>query len=99
MLESQNETKATLGRAVAGDAEAQNTIGKSYAIGSGVPQHDEQAYVWFDRAAGQGHTQAQFNLGLLLEEGRGVKAATDEAAQWYVKAADTGLAAGPVPIG
>lgn len=44
--------------AQAGDAESQYMMGRLCALGDGVPKDFVQAWVWFDRAARQGHTMA-----------------------------------------
>lgn len=46
---------AFLPAAQSGDAEAQYMMGRLYSLGDGVPQDFVQAWVWFDRAARQGH--------------------------------------------
>lgn len=44
--------------AQAGDAESQYMMGRLYSLGDGVPQDFVQSWVWFDRAARQGHSLA-----------------------------------------
>ena len=44
--------------AQAGDPEAQFMMGRLYSLGDGVPQDFTQAWIWFDRAASQGHQMA-----------------------------------------
>lgn len=44
--------------AQAGNAEAQYMMGRLTSLGDGVPQDFVQAWVWFDRAARQGHSLA-----------------------------------------
>lgn len=41
--------------AEAGDAESQYMMGRLYSLGDGVPRDFVEAWVWFDRAARQGH--------------------------------------------
>ncbi|MBC7906153.1 MAG: peptidoglycan-binding protein [Rhodospirillaceae bacterium] len=41
-----------------GDAESQYMMGRLYSLGDGVPKDFVQAWVWFDRAARQGHSLA-----------------------------------------
>ena len=55
-----------------GDAEAQNNLGKCYAVGEGVPQDFVQALKWYRKAAEQGHAEALFNLGGRYYNGEGV---------------------------
>lgn len=60
---------AFLGPARLGDAESQYMLGRLYALGDGVPQDFVQSWLWFDRAARQGHApaaQARDALGAIL---------------------------------
>jgi hypothetical protein len=50
--------RAFLPAAQAGDAESQYMMGRLYSLGDGVPRDFVQAWVWFDRAARQGHQLA-----------------------------------------
>ncbi|HTH15917.1 MAG TPA: peptidoglycan-binding protein [Magnetospirillum sp.] len=45
--------------AQAGDSESQYMMGRLYSLGDGVPKDFVQAWVWFDRAARQGHQLAR----------------------------------------
>lgn len=59
--------------AQAGDAEAQYMMGRLYSLGDGVPSDFVQAWVWFDRAARQGHglaAEARDSLGAILNAGQ-----------------------------
>ena len=56
------ETKA---KAAKGDAEAQYTLGMSYASGRDVPTDHEKAAKWLREAAEKDHRPAQFALGAL----------------------------------
>lgn len=83
----------TLGKARAGSAEAQNTLGKAYASGQGLPKDCSAAREWFLLAADQGHAQAQYNLGVLLmdKQDRSTKDLA-EAREWLRHAANANLA-------
>ena len=52
--------------AIQGDPAAQYGLGQAYLYGRGVAVDLDQARVWFEKAAAQGHVEAQDNLGLLL---------------------------------
>src|SRR5206468_5569325 len=69
-----------LERANAGDAEAQNDLGRRLAT-SGSRAEAEQ---WFRRAADQGLAQAKHNLGVLYWRDND---ASHEALEWFVAAA------------
>ena len=48
-----------------GDADAQFELGRSYTIGRGVAEDDQEAVYWYRKAAEQGHADAQFWLGAM----------------------------------
>jgi TPR repeat protein len=83
-----------LQQAQSGDAAAQLALGRAYEEGKRVPQDDDQAVVWFRRAADQGNAAAQNSLGVMYSQGRGVPRDKQEAFRWYKKAAKQGLAEG-----
>lgn len=74
------------------NAAAQNYLGTLYASGHGVKENQQQAALWYERAAKQGFAPAQFNLGFLKLYGAGngahrVAADPTIAARWLKKAA------------
>jgi uncharacterized protein len=73
-----------------GNAEAQFSMGRFTAMGTGVPKNLEQSTQWYRRAADQGHTEAQAVLGLHYMQGLGVAPNYAEAARWSKLAADKG---------
>lgn len=75
-----------------GHASAQETLGRMYEHGRGVPQDFAEAVKWYRRAADQGHAAAQAELGNLHEHGKGVPQDFAEAVKWYRRAAEQGLA-------
>jgi len=74
-----------------GDATAQYFIGTLYAEGKGVPQSDETAFSWFQRAANKGNAVAQYNVGASYAAGAGVKKSDTDAAKWFLRAANQGM--------
>lgn len=82
-----------------GGAEAQYTVGVSYAIGRGVAQDYATAVGYFRKAADKGYAQAQNYLGTMYENGRGVSLDEAIAADWYRKAADQGIAQAQLNLG
>ena len=58
-------------------------LGKCWRDGRGVLPDDEQAELWFRRAADAGYDFAQYALGKLLQSQHRM----DEAVSWYEKAA------------
>lgn len=80
-------------RAEHGGPNIQFGLGMLYAMGNpalGIQRDEAQAFVWYRRAAEQGHAEAQYTLGLCYEDGRGVARDEPMALFWYRKAADQG---------
>jgi TPR repeat protein len=68
------------------NAWAQLSLGDCFVHGQGVDRCYESAYVWYDRAAAQGHPGAAFRMGVLFENGWGVKKSRPRAISWFQKA-------------
>ena len=85
-----NQGLAHLSRtATAGDALAQFTLGTLYLIGSPeLPQNDQQAFLWFEKAANQGDQDATYAVSRLYAQGRGVKQSDSKALQTLTKVTD-----------
>jgi uncharacterized protein len=75
----------------AGVAMAQNTLGRMYQRGHGVPQDDTQALLLFRKAASQGLPNAKNNVGAMYAAGRGVKQDYQQAVEWFLEAANHGF--------
>ena len=75
-----------------GDAIAQNNLGVNYEEGTGVEKDEQQAVVWYRKAAEQGNVYAQYNLGVMYANGHGVTQDYAAAVAWYRYAADNGHA-------
>ena len=65
---------------------AAHQLGKCWRDGRGVLPDDNQAELWFRRAAEAGHDFSQYALGKLLQSQKRM----DEAVSWYEKAAAQG---------
>jgi len=65
-----------------GDAKSQASLGFMYYSGNGVRRDDQQALLWFSRAAAAGQPTAQFFLGLQYFYGRGVRRDLAKAYSW-----------------
>jgi|GEM_PF-2502062 len=79
----------TYERAQDGEAEAQNSIGRAYALGDSVRKDKKKAREWFARAAEQGDSLAQYNLYLLLTGGDNTSMKdSEQALKWLHAAAD-----------
>ncbi len=73
--------------------DAENALGSLYATGDdGVPQDNDEAAIWFQKAAAQGFAKAQKNLGDVYFFGRGQDKDYKQAMLWYSKAADQNFA-------
>ena len=70
MLEEQ--LQARLQRAEQGDVTAQYAVGDMYFKGRGTVVDLEQARIWLERAAANGHRKAEFRLGYMYLKGLGV---------------------------
>ena len=70
----------------AGFTAAAHQLGKCWRDGMGVLPDDEQAELWFRRAAEAGHDFSQYALGKLLQSQKRM----EEAVSWYEKAAAQG---------
>lgn len=70
----------------AGFTAAAHQLGKCWRDGMGVLPDDEQAELWFCRAAEAGHDFSQYALGKLLQSQKRM----EEAVSWYEKAAARG---------
>jgi hypothetical protein len=86
--------------AEAGDSSAQLHLAHAYENGEDVEQDHDEAFRWYQRAAGLGHPQAVFELGLCYENGTGTEADAAEALKCYRQAAEGGhpLAMGAVGL-
>ena len=67
-------------------------VGRSFALGHGVPRLPEVATEAFRRAAERGHSAAQYEYARRLDAGDGVKEDAEAAFSWFRKAAGQGHA-------
>ncbi|WP_189484211.1 tetratricopeptide repeat protein, partial [Alishewanella tabrizica] len=74
-------------RAEQGDANAQYKIGMLYDQGEGY-RAQQDAVIWFYKAAEQGHPGAQQAVATRYIIGRGVYLSDADAHKWYLKAAE-----------
>jgi hypothetical protein len=54
-----------------------------YAKGRGVTQDEQQAVIWYRKAADQGDADAQYNLGIRYADGKGISQDYIEAHMWF----------------
>lgn len=77
--------------AQSGVAMAQNTIGRMYLQGQGVPTNPDKALILFRKAAKQGLPNAKNNLGVMYAAGNVVPQDYRQAILWFREAADQGF--------
>ncbi|MDH2431976.1 tetratricopeptide repeat protein [Pokkaliibacter sp. MBI-7] len=85
------ELDALLPRAKAGDAEAQNRLGKMYEFGQGTERSPEQAFHWYSMAATQNLPEGILNRGRCYNLAIGINQNFHQAENDYRAAAQLGL--------
>ena len=73
-----------------GDVDSQFELGVKYFFGTDTRQDYSQAFIWFQKAAQQGHGTAQYNLAQCYEKELGVAQDYSLALYWYQKSAAQG---------
>ena len=73
-----------------GDVNAQFELGVKYFFGKDTKLDYSQAFIWFQKAAQQGHGTAQYNLAQCYEKELGVAQDYSLALYWYQKSAVQG---------
>ncbi len=86
-INEDSDFEELLEKAENGDAESQFQVGRSYFIGDGVEDDEEEAVHWYEEAAENGHIEAMYELGQCYSLGMGVEEDEEEAVSWYRKAA------------
>lgn len=71
-----------------GDAFTQNCLGNLYHNGYGVTVDNEQAIIWYQKAAEQSYADAQYSLAHMYYSGIGIEKNLDIARKLMQKAAD-----------
>uniref|UniRef100_A0A914VIG0 Uncharacterized protein n=1 Tax=Plectus sambesii TaxID=2011161 RepID=A0A914VIG0_9BILA len=74
-----DDVKGIRAAAEGGNANAQFKLGLMYRKGRNVHQSDDDAVIWYTKAAGQRHPLALNNLGLMYRDGKGVEQSDEEA--------------------
>lgn len=75
-----------------GDSIAQCEIGKMFDLAREAPKDNQQAILWFGKAAAAGNAEAQHALGWMFYDTQGMTKKLGEAAAWFRKSADLGYA-------
>jgi TPR repeat protein len=82
--------ETTQTRADEGVAEAQFSLGLTFANTVRAAPDYAQAARWYLLAANQNHAMAQFNLGIMFAEGQGVARDDAQSEKWMRRAAQQG---------
>ena len=82
-----------------GSTRHQVELGEAYFAGRGVPQDEERAAYWFDKAANAGDPWAQIQIGYFYQMGIGVPRDPAAAVRWYERAVSGGLVTAKVNLG
>jgi hypothetical protein len=85
--------------AALGDAVAEETVGRVYRWGTGVPKNSAEAFRWLLQAADQGSHDAEYEVGSMYAYGDGIPKDDRAAVEWYRKAADQGYAPAQTELG
>ena len=78
--------KEFLAAAKEGHADSQFNVALMYEQGIGVGKDEQEAVVWYGKAASQGKCGRAIQSGVLYENGRGTKVDFAKANEWYRKA-------------
>jgi serine/threonine-protein kinase len=85
--------KLAVSLALSNDRDAQDILGQIFESGLNGQKSDEQAFLWYRKAAEQGNADAEHAVGYFYLLGKGGAPASDtEALYWFRSAAEKGLA-------
>lgn len=75
-----------------GDPEGELALSGWYLTGAEgiLPQSDQEAFLWAQKAAQKGLAKAEFAVGYYVETGIGTAKDVQEAKKWYLRAAEQG---------
>lgn len=83
-----------------GNPRAQYNLGVCYHSGrDGIEQDYEQAAMWYQKAAEQGHVRASFYLGVLYQNGKGAEQNYKKATELFMNAAESGYDKAQINLG
>ncbi len=82
-----------------GHKKAQYRLGRCYDKGNGIPEDDQQAFIWYEKSAAQGYAKAQYQLGKCYKDGEGVAKDRKKAVELFAKAAKQENADGQYALG
>lgn len=87
----EEQAKANLKKAAAGDVRAMIKVGKTYLSDDyGLKQDYKEAVKWFQKAANKGSAEAMGALAGMYSRGDGIEKDNEEAFKWSLKAAQKG---------
>jgi TPR repeat protein len=82
-----------------GDALAQFHLGQAYEDDDGLLPDEEQAHLWYRKAADQRFPPAEFAVGMDYARGRGIPQDDEKAVEWVRRAATQGYALAQCSLG
>ncbi|MGI4850816.1 MAG: tetratricopeptide repeat protein [Janthinobacterium lividum] len=88
VFKDQQNFKLTQQEALAGNLIAQHNMGLMYFTGDILEQNNQEAFMWFYKAAEHGSAASQYYVGLMYKKGLGVSQNDQEALKWLQKSAD-----------
>jgi uncharacterized protein len=71
-----------------GNADSQYILGDMYAEGDRVTKNLVEAFIWWKKAADQGHENAITKVAMALERGEGVELDVAQAMNYWLKRAE-----------
>ncbi len=85
--------------AESGSVRKEIELGAAYFVGRGVPQNEQLAAYWYEKAANAGDPNAQRQIGYFYQVGIGVSKDPARAVHWYELASASGLPGAKVNLG
>jgi hypothetical protein len=82
------DLEALEAKAMAGDASAQNDLGKVYLLGDGANVDYGKALKWLKKSAYQENSNSQYWLGIMYLKGYSVTKDYEDAQYWFKKSAE-----------
>ncbi len=93
LRKQEGDPKSIMAAARGGDAAAQEDLGIMYSEGRGVKKNEQDAVIWFCKAAEQGAPNAQYRLGMSYYRGKGIAKDLVQAHGWLTMSAANGCQA------
>lgn len=89
---SSSVLQAYLSAAEAGDTIAQANLGYIFDVGRSIPEDNDKAKYWYEKASNKNHWDASVNLGVMYLSGDGVTSDEKKAFELFQRGANDGHA-------